>query len=145
MGIFTNFLYDQLYVKDSEESMIDVGERLKSNYKGGKVTDELVEKVEDFNMYSIFNVFAVRNPRELSACVPFEIDYDTLIGPEERRQLLKGEPITKIGYEERFQREVISVIVPLVDQNRLEGIIYLYYPLARITELANNEVIHFNW
>ncbi|KGR79994.1 sensor histidine kinase [Ureibacillus manganicus] len=141
MSLFTNFLYDQLYVKDSEESMIEVGERLQSNYQGGKVTDEFVEKVEDFNMYSTFNVFAVRNPKELSACVPFEIDYDTLIGPEERRQLLKGEPITKIGYEERFEREVISVIVPLTDQNRLEGIIYLYYPLARITELANNEVI----
>lgn len=141
MTLFTNFLYDQLYVQDSEESMIEVGERLQSNYRGGKVTDEFVEKVEDINMYSIFNVFAVRNPKELSACVPFEIDYDTLIGPEERRLLLKGESITKIGYEERFEREVISVVVPLTDQNRLEGIIYIYYPLARITELANNEVI----
>lgn len=141
MGFFTNFLYDQLYVKDSEESMIEVGERLKSNYKGGKVSDEFVEKVEDVNMYSIFHVFAVRNPKELSACLPFEIDYDTLIGPEERSHLLKGEPVTKIGYEERFEREVISVILPLTDQNRLEGIIYIYYPLARITELANNEVL----
>lgn len=141
MALFTNFLYDRLYVKDSEQSMIDVGQRLSSNYQGGKVSDEFVEKVEDFNMYSIFNVFAVRNPKELSACIPFEIDYDTLVGPEERRQLLKGESITKIGFEKRFEREVISVIVPLTDQNRLEGIIYLYYPLARITELANTEVI----
>ncbi|CAM5208792.1 Adaptive-response sensory-kinase SasA [Ureibacillus acetophenoni] len=141
MGFFTNFLYDQLYVKDSEESMIEVGERLQSNYKGGKVTDEFVEKVEDVNMYSIFNIFAVRNPKELSACVPFEIDYDTLIGPEERSDLLKGESVTKIGYEKRFEREVISVILPLTDQNRLEGIIYIYFPLERITELANKEVL----
>lgn len=141
MSFFTNFLYDQLYVKDSEQSMIEIGERLQSIYKGGKVTDEMVEKVEDYNMYSIFNVFAVRNPRELSACVPFDIDYNTLIGPEERRLLLKGETVTKIGYEERFEREIISVILPLTDQNRLEGIIYLYYPLARITELANSEVM----
>ena len=97
MSLFTNFLYDQLYVKDSEESMIEVGERLQSNYQGGKITDDFVEKVEDFNMYSTFNVFAVRNPKELSACLPFEINYDTLIGPEERRQLIKGEHITKIG------------------------------------------------
>lgn len=141
MSIFTNFLYDQLYVKDSEHSMIEIGERLQSIYEGGKVTDEMVEKVEDYNMYSIFNVFAVRNPRELSACLPFEIDYDTLIGPEERRQLLKGETVTKIGYEDRFEREIISVILPLTDQNRLEGIIYLYYPLASITELATSEVL----
>jgi signal transduction histidine kinase len=83
----------------------------------------------------------VRNPRELSACVPFEIDYDTLIGPDERQQLLQGNSVTKIGYEERFQRQVISVVFPLIDQNRLEGIIYIYYPLAKITELANEEVL----
>ena len=28
-----------------------------------------------------------------------------------------------------------------MDQNRLEGIIYIYFPLAKISELANNEVI----
>lgn len=107
------------------------------------MTDGYVEMVEEFNQYSTYNVFAVRNPRELSACVPFEIDYNTLIGPDERRVLLNGENVTKIGYEERFNREVVSVILPLVDQNRLEGIIYLYYPLAKITELAKTEVAIF--
>ncbi len=63
-----------------------------------------------------------------------------MIGPNERRILLNGETVTKIGYEERFKREVVSVILPLTDQKRLEGIIYIYYPLAKITELAKNEV-----
>ncbi|BDH62940.1 two-component sensor histidine kinase [Lysinibacillus sp. PLM2] len=141
MVLFTDFLYERLYVSDSEQSMIEVGEKLQSLYKGGKVTDELVDKIEEYNLFSNFNVFAVRNPRELSACVPFEIDYDTLIGPDERKQLLQGKSITKIGYEQRFDREVISVILPFTDQNRLEGILYLYYPLAKISELANTEVL----
>lgn len=141
MYFLTEFLYQQLYVEDTESSMIEVGAKLQTKYKGGKVTDELVAEIEEFNMYSNFDVFAVRNPRELSACVPFEIDYNTLIGPDERQQLLQGESITKIGYEERFQRQIVSVIFPLTDQNRLEGIIYLYYPLAKISELANEEVI----
>ncbi|RKJ52771.1 two-component sensor histidine kinase, partial [Butyricicoccus sp. 1XD8-22] len=141
MVLFTDFLYERLYVSDSEQSMIEVGEKLQSLYKGGKVTDELVDKIEEYNLFSNFNVFAVRNPRELSACVPFEIDYDTLIGPDERQQLLQGKSITKIGYEQRFDREVISVILPFTDQNRLEGILYLYYPLAKISELANTEVL----
>lgn len=140
MYILTDFLYEQLYVEDSKASMIEVGEKLQSLYKSGKVSDEFVEKIEQYNMYSNFNVFAVRNPRELSACVPFEIDYHSLIGSKERSQLLLGESITKIGYEERFGRQIISVILPLKDQNRLEGIIYLYYPLAKISELANKEV-----
>ncbi|MFP3917263.1 HAMP domain-containing sensor histidine kinase [Lysinibacillus telephonicus] len=141
MYVLTDYLYEQLYVEDTEASMIEVGDKLQTKYKGGKVTDALIAEIEDYNTYSNLDVFAVRNPRELSACVPFEIDYDTLIGPNERQHLLQGESVTKIGYEERFQRQIISVIFPLVDQNRLEGIIYIYYPLAKITELANEEVL----
>ncbi|WP_332648579.1 sensor histidine kinase [Lysinibacillus sp. 54212] len=141
MYLFTDFLYDQLYVEDSERSMIEIGEKLQTIYKGGEVTDELIVKIEDYNSYSNINVFAVRNPRELSACVPFDIDYDSLIGPDERHKLLAGEAITKIGYEERFGRQIISVILPFTDENRLEGILYLYYPLAKISELANKEVV----
>lgn len=143
MYIFADFLYEKFYVEDTKSEMVEIGENLQSMYTGGKVTDGYVEMVEEFNQYSTYNVFAVRNPRELSACVPFEIDYNTLIGPDERRVLLNGENVTKIGYEERFNREVVSVILPLVDQNRLEGIIYLYYPLAKITELAKTEVAIF--
>ena len=141
MYVFTDFLYEQLYVEDTEASMIEVGEKLQTMYKGGKVTDYFIQEIETYNGYSNLNIFAVRNPRELSACVPFDIDYDTLIGPEERQQLLAGESITKIGYEERFERQIISVILPLTDQNRLEGILYVYFPLAKITEMANEEVL----
>lgn len=141
MYAFTNFLYEKLYVEDTKESMIEIGERLQSIYKGGKVTDEYVETIENYNMYSNFHVFAVRNPRELSACVPFDIDFNALIGPKERKVLLQGKAVTKIGYEERFDRQIVSVVLPLTDQNRLEGIIYLYYPLANIIELAKKEVI----
>ena len=105
MYIFADFLYEKFYVEDTKSEMIEIGENLQSKYSGGKVTDEYVELVESFNYYSNYDVFAVRNPRKLSACVPFEIDYKTLIGPDERRVLLNGENITKIGYEERFKRE----------------------------------------
>ncbi|MEK4230646.1 sensor histidine kinase [Solibacillus sp. FSL H8-0538] len=138
---FTDFLYEQLYVEDTEVSMVEIGEKLQTIYKGGKVTEDLIQEIESYNAFSNINVFAVRNPRELSACVPFDIDYDTLIGVDERQLLLEGKSITKIGYEERFERQIISVILPFTDQNRLEGILYLYYPLAKISELANKEVL----
>ncbi|WP_146553580.1 cell wall metabolism sensor histidine kinase WalK [Rummeliibacillus sp. SL167] len=140
MYVFTDFLYEGLYVKDAENSMVEIGEKLSTMYTGGKVTDDFIAKIENYNEYSNMNVFAVRNPRELSACVPFDIDYDTLIGADERQQLLKGKTITKKGYEKRFDRQVISVIIPLTDQQRLEGIIYIYFPLAKITEMASKEV-----
>ncbi|MBD8036519.1 HAMP domain-containing histidine kinase [Solibacillus sp. A46] len=141
MYIFTNFLYEQLYVEDTKSTMIETGEKLQTKYSGGKVSDELISDIEQFAAYSNLEIFAVRNPRELSACVPFDIDYDALIGPDERKQLLSGNAVTKIGYEERFDRQIISVILPFTDQNRLEGILYIYFPLAKISELAKEEVI----
>ena len=138
--IVANFLYEQLYVDNVEQSMIEVGLKLQTNYSGGPVTDELIASIEHFNTYSHFDVFAVRDAKELSACVPFEIDYDALIGSEERQQLLKGETVTKIGYEPRFDRQLISVVIPFTDENRLEGILYMYYPLAKILELTNEDV-----
>lgn len=141
MFIFTDFLYEQLYVEDTKATMIEVGEKLQAKYTGGKVTDELIAEIDAYAAYSNLEIFAVRNPRELSACVPFDIDYDALIGVDERQQLLQGKAVTKIGYEERFERQIISVILPFSDQNRLEGIIYVYYPLAKISELAQQEVI----
>ncbi len=141
MYVLTDYLYERLYVEDTETTMIEVGTKLQTMYSNGKVTDEFIADIEHYNDYSNLNIFAVRNPRELSACVPFDIDFDTLIGPEERQQLLAGEYVQKIGYEPRFDRQLISVVLPLVDQNRLEGIIYIYFPLAKISELANNEVI----
>ncbi|MBQ0140806.1 MAG: HAMP domain-containing histidine kinase [Kurthia sp.] len=141
MYSLTNYLYERLYVQDAENSMIEVGNKLATMYEGGKVTDELVADVDRYNSYANINVFAVRNPRELSACVPFDIDYDTLIGADERQELLKGNIISKQGYEKRFDRQVISVVIPLVENQRLEGILYLYFPLEKITELASKEVV----
>ncbi|SDO16942.1 Signal transduction histidine kinase [Psychrobacillus sp. OK028] len=139
--IFTNFLYEELYVEDTETSMIEIAVNLQDMYNGGPVTNEFIKRTEDFNRFSDMEVFAVRNPKELSACLPFDIDYESLIGPEERVQLIAGETVIKRGYEKRFNREVVSVIYPLVDENRLEGIIYVYVPLTKMTEMASKDVI----
>ncbi|WP_419959568.1 sensor histidine kinase [Psychrobacillus sp. BM2] len=139
--IFTNFLYEELYVEDKETSMVEMAENLQSTYKGGAVSNEFIKQTEDFNRFSDVEVFTVRNPRELSACLPFDVDFETLIGSDERAQLIEGDAVIKRGYEKRFNREVVSVIYPLVDENRLEGIIYVYVPLTKITEMASKDVI----
>lgn len=143
MYIVSNYLYEELYVSDMEQSMLEVGSKLQTMYKGGKVDDALLSRIDDYSAYSNFHIFAVRNPRELSACVPFDIDYEALIGPTEREQLLNGQAVIKVGYVARFDRSIISVILPFTDQNRLEGVIYLYYPLTKISELASVKVALF--
>ncbi len=133
---FSHTLYERLYVQSMKKEMNETGKVLAEDYEGGPISEEFVEKVAWFNEKSKFEVFAVKNPRELSMCIPFEIDYDALIGEEERERLLNGEIIQKKGYEERFDRDIVSVIVPLLDKQRLEGIVYLYYPLANLAELT---------
>lgn len=136
--LLSYLFYEKLYVEDVEQTLLEEGLSLAEDYKGGPLTDELREQVEWYNSKSDSEIFIVSNPRELSACLPFEIDYETLIGEKEREELLQGNAIYKEGYEERFDRNIMGVIIPLLDQDRLEGIIYIYLPLAKITEITQD-------
>jgi signal transduction histidine kinase len=135
--LLSNYLYEKMYVENVRSGLLEEGNRLAAEYEGGALSSDLIEKVEWYNTKNESEVFIVSNPKELSACLPYEIDYDTIVGPQEREQLLNGQSVERTGYEERFDRDVMAVIVPLNDSNRLEGIIYLYVPLAKITELTN--------
>ena len=134
--LLSYIFYEKLYVDIVEKSLVEEGNRLATDYSGGPLTEELKLRVEWYNDKSESEVFLVSNPKELSACLPYAIDYETLIGKEERDQLLKGEPVLKSGFEERFDRKILAVAIPLLDKSRLEGIIYLYVPLAKISELT---------
>ena len=134
--LLSYFFYEKLYVENVETTLLEEGKQLSMDYEPGPLTAELKNKIEWYNSKSDAEVFVVNNPKELSACFPFEMDADALIGTEEREQLLAGKTIEKVGYEERFDRKLISVIIPLLDGERLEGIIYMYMPLAKITELT---------
>ncbi|WP_075981988.1 sensor histidine kinase [Bacillus massilinigeriensis] len=136
--LLSNFFYEKLYVEKTENTLLDEGKRIAHNYQGGPLTKDLKEKVEWYNSISDTEIFMVNNPKELSACLPFDIDYQSLIKPEEREQLLDGESIIKTGYEKRFDRKIVATIIPLLDENRLEGIIYLYLPLEKISEVTKD-------
>ncbi|MFO1444763.1 HAMP domain-containing histidine kinase [Bacillus sp. Bva_UNVM-123] len=136
--LLSYLFYEKLYVNNVEVSLLEEGNRLAAEYAGGPLTDELKDKIEWYSTKTNSEIFVVNNPRELSACLPFEIDYETLISGTEREELLKGNSIKKTGYEERFDRKIMAVIVPLLDENRLEGIIYLYIPLAKISEVTTD-------
>ncbi|WLR50399.1 ATP-binding protein [Bacillus tianshenii] len=131
----TNIFYKKLYVEQMESSLRNEADALAAEYTGGDISPDLQEKVEWYNKVSEAEVFLVNNPRELSACLPFDIDYQSIIGEKERRELVNGKVITKLGYEERFNRQIMGVIMPLLDENRLKGIIYLYIPLATVDEI----------
>jgi signal transduction histidine kinase len=136
-------LYEKLYVESVKEELVSAAERLADDYKGGEPDLSFVDQVNWFSEKSPFEAFVVRNPRELAACIPYEADYETLIGPDERAMLLENKMIEETGYSERFDRQIISVIFPLLEDSKLNGIIYLYIPLERMDELASSLIFYW--
>ncbi|WCN39314.1 sensor histidine kinase [Aneurinibacillus uraniidurans] len=130
----TEYLYEKLYVQQVESSLRYQGEQVAGMYKGGPLTAAFRQQAEKFNTVSGAEIYVTENQRELGACLPFEVEYNALITEEERSRLLAGQTVRKIGYEEKFGRKIMAVIVPLLDGKRLAGIVYLYVPLATITE-----------
>ncbi|MGN1401098.1 MAG: sensor histidine kinase [Bacillus sp. (in: firmicutes)] len=123
------------YVKENLEiQSIEIS----SDYQGGEITKEYKEQVEWLNEKIYGEVFVVSNPKELSACLPFDIEYDSLITDRDREKLLQGQAVSKEGYVEQFDRDIVAVIYPLLDQGNLEGIVYSYLPLNSITEFTSN-------
>ncbi|MGM9922943.1 MAG: ATP-binding protein [Bacillus sp. (in: firmicutes)] len=134
----SNMFYDKLYVDYVKENLELQVEQLSRDYKGGELTDTFKKQVEWLNTKIHGEMFVVNNPKELSACLPFEIDYEALISEGDRQSLLSGKPVFKNGFEERFQREIVAVIYPLLDNGRLEGIIYSYVPLTSKNEFTKD-------
>ena len=141
--VLSQIFYQKLYVDYVQTNLLNTAEMVAKDYNGGEITDEFRELVEWMNTKMTGDLFVVNNPKELSACLPFEIDYDSLIDGEDRQLLLKGEPIYKKEYIERFEREVIAVIHPLLNEGDLEGIIYVYSPIQPFLEFG--KVLMYTW
>ncbi|XQY91090.1 sensor histidine kinase [Metabacillus sp. HB246100] len=136
--LFIHYLYRNLYVKDVEESLVSEGQKLSHYYSVDQIPiEDYPSYISWYNSISESEVLFIDNPRELSACLPFEINHQALITEQERRQLLTGEHLIKVGYEERFDRKIMGVVIPLLDNKSLSGILYLYLPLSPITEVFN--------
>ncbi|WP_340371534.1 ATP-binding protein [Peribacillus sp. FSL E2-0218] len=132
----SQYYYKNLYVEKLKTNLVNEASLLGEDYTGGEINDDFKEKVEWFNSKNESEVFVVNNPRELSACLPFDINYDTLISEEERQMLLNGKAVEKEGYEKRFGKNIVAAIIPLIDDDhRLEGIIYTYVSVDSITDL----------
>lgn len=138
--LLSYYFYESIYVQEVQATLEQQAENFVMQ-AGGEVSPELIEAVDAFNVYSTSEIFAVQNPRELSACLPFEINYNALINGEDRQRLVNGEVLVKRGYESRFDRDVLSVITPIVKDERLNGILYSYVPLSPILNFLQGHLL----
>ncbi|CAM4119671.1 histidine kinase [Bacillus manliponensis] len=129
------YSYEKLYVQSIGEMLEREGGRLVLQYNKEEDIKVFEEKVRDFSHVSSADVLFVHNPRDLSACLPFDVHYNSIISEDDRQTLLDGHTITKVGYEERFHHNIMGVVIPVLDDKKLVGIIYSYIPLKSIKDL----------
>jgi len=111
------------------------GKNLAAQYDKREGISTFEEKVRSFDQISSSDVIFVSNPRDLSACLPFDVHHHSLISEGDRQTLLDGKTVTKIGYEEHFDRNIMGVVIPVLENKKLVGIVYSYIPLKSIKDL----------
>lgn len=137
---FIHFLYSKLYLSSIEDSIIYQGKRTASHYHYGELSDEIIEKIQWYNVVSEYEVIVVDHLEDLSAYFPYKINYETLVDSADRESLNRGAYIMKKGYVEELDREILGAIFPIKGEMGLIGFIYIYVPLAAIQDVFRESI-----
>lgn len=137
---FIHYLYYALYLSSIEESVIYQGKRTAANYHYGELSDEIIEKIQWYNIISEYEVIVVDNLDELSSYFPYQVNYATLVDPADQVQLEEGKYVLKEGFVEELDREIIGAIFPIKGVDGLLGFIYIYVPLTAIQDVFRESI-----
>ena len=137
---FIHFLYSKLYLSSIEDSIVYQGKRTASHYHYGELSDEIIEKIQWYNVVSEYEVIVVDHLDDLSSYFPYKINYENLVDDADRESLSKGAYIMKKGYVEEFDREILGAIFPIKGEMGLIGFIYIYVPLAAIQDVFRESI-----
>lgn len=137
---FIHYLYSELYLNSIEESIVYQGKRTASHYHYGELSDEIIEKIQWYNIVSEYEIIVVDNLDELSSYFPYKINYETLVDEEDRAQLEKGSYIKKRGHVTELNRDIVGAIFPIKGVDGLIGFIYIYVPLAAIQDVFRESI-----
>ena len=137
---FLHFLYKDLYLNTIRESVETQGQRTAAHYHYGELTDDIIEKIHWYNVVSDYEVIVVNELEELNDSFPFEIGQESLLAEGDQAILESGAPIMKEGYVENFQREVMGAIYPITDGDRAIGYIFIYVPLAGLSQVFGSSI-----
>lgn len=137
---FIHYLYSELYLKSIEESIVYQGKRTASHYHYGELNDEIIEKIQWYNVISEYEIIVVNNLEDLSSYFPYKINYETLIDADDRADLENGAYILKEGFVKELDREILGAIFPIKGDNELIGFIYIYVPLAAVQDVFRGSI-----
>lgn len=137
---FIHYLYSELYISSIEESIVYQGKRTASHYHYGELSDEIIQKIQWYNIVSEYDVIVVDDLKKLSTYFPYQVNYETLIDEEDLMELEQGQYVMKEGYVEEFNREILGAIFPIKGEEGLIGFIYIYVPLTAIQDVFSKSI-----
>ncbi|WHT47819.1 ATP-binding protein [Sporosarcina thermotolerans] len=137
---FIHLLYSQLYISSIEESIVYQGKRTASHYHYGELSDEIIEKIQWYNIVSEYEIIVVDQLDDLSSYFPYKINYENLVDNADQKRLENGAYLLKKGYVEELGREIIGAIFPIKGETGLIGFIYIYVPLAAIQDVFRESI-----
>ncbi|BCB03862.1 sensor histidine kinase [Bacillus sp. KH172YL63] len=138
--LFIHFLYKDLYIGTVKESLLYQGQRTADHYHYGDVSGNVKDKILWYNVISPYEVTVVENLDDLQISFPYQIEEKPLINESDLHVLKQGAHIMKEGYVKEFHRNVIGAVFPLMNEERLMGYLFIYIPLAEMTEVFSKGI-----
>ncbi|MFJ7934685.1 sensor histidine kinase [Sporosarcina sp. NPDC096371] len=137
---FIHYLYSKLYLSTVEESIIHQGQKTAAHYHYGELSEEIIDKIQWYNVISEYEIIVVDNLEELTTSFPYKINYETLVDADDKLILEQGSYVLKEGFVEELDREIIGAIFPIKSEDKLLGFIYIYVPLAAIQDVFRESI-----
>lgn len=133
--IIGSVLFSNYYLKSLTSKMIKEGNAIsRLNYETQN-EEQFMQQVEQLRNVLEEDIIVTSKSKLLAGCIPFEqATKDMLISAEERSQLVNGEVVVHKGYHPRFGKKILAVVVPLFENDRMTGAVFLYSPLATVRE-----------
>ncbi|WP_064093282.1 sensor histidine kinase [Rossellomorea aquimaris] len=138
--LFIHFLYKDLYIGTVKQSLLYQGQRTADHYHYGDVSGNVKDKILWYNVISPYEVTVNDNLEELVNSFPYDINHQTFLTKSDRTQLAEGHYVIKEGYVNEFNRNVIGAIFPLMNEEKNMGYLFIYTPLAEMTEVFSKGI-----
>ncbi|WP_342558887.1 HAMP domain-containing sensor histidine kinase [Metasolibacillus sp. FSL K6-0083] len=138
--LFIHYLYSKLYVSSIEESIIHQGKRTASHYHYGELSEEIIKKIQWYNVVSEFKIIVVDNLDDLPSYFPYKVNYENLINSHDQSELEQGKYVMKEGFVDELNREILGAIFPIKGTMGLIGFIYIYVPLEAIQDVFKESI-----
>lgn len=138
--LFIHYLYSKLYVSSIEDSIVHQGKRTASHYHYGELSDEIIEKIQWYNVVSEYEIIVVDDLDDLSSYFPYKVNYENLINSHDQSELEQGKYVKKEGFVEELNREILGAIFPIKGNQGLIGFIYIYVPLEAIQDVFSDSI-----